>query len=228
MPELRKSMISRTQTMTQSKTNQLICILTIGACVMVADVASAQAPSLWQRRDDSRSNLFADVKARRAGDLLFVTINEQSDVQNKDKRTLNKSSSSSSEANGSYGISGGFGAGAGTIGFDQDSAATRAFDGDTGYKSEREYIDRFAVMVIDALPNGNLLIAGERSVGLEGDNRKLVLSGVVRSVDVSRENVISSRMVSNLKINYESDRGAEKSFINQGWLGKKLNRLWPH
>jgi flagellar L-ring protein precursor FlgH len=83
-------------------------------------------------------------------------------------------------------------------------------------------------MVVDTLPNGNLVISGERSVGLEGDNRKLVLSGVVRSVDVSRDNVVSSQMVSNLKIRYEADQGAEKSFINQGWLGRKLNRLWPH
>jgi flagellar L-ring protein precursor FlgH len=214
--------------MIRRKTNHLVCILTIGCCVLAADVASAQVPSLWQRRDDRMSNLVSDVKARRAGDLLFVTINEQSDVQNKDKRTLKKDSSSSSDANFAYGLSGGFGSGTGTIGFDQDSAASRAFNGDTAYKSEREFLDRFTVMVVDTLPNGNLLISGERSVGLEGDNRKLVLSGVVRSVDVSRDNVVSSQMVSNLRIRYEADQGAEKSFINQGWLGRKFNRLWPH
>ena len=195
---------------------------------MAADLAYAQVPSLWQRRDDRMTNLFSDVKARKAGDLLFVTINEQSDVQNKDKRTLSKSSSASSKGDLSYGLSGGFGNGAGTIGFDENTAASRDFNGDTDYRSEREYLDRFTVMVVDALPNGNLLISGERSVLLEGDNRKLVLSGIVRSVDVSMDNVVSSRMISNLKIRYEAEQGAEKSFINQGWLGRKFNRLWPH
>ena len=214
--------------MIQKKTNCLVCIVTVVAWALAVDTAFAQVPSLWQRRDDRMANLFSDVKARRAGDLLFVTINEQSDVQNKDKRILNKASNSSSEANLAYGLGGGFGGGAGTIGFDQDSAASRAFNGDTAYKSEREFLDRFTVMVVDTLPNGNLVISGERSVGLEGDNRKLVLSGVVRSVDVSMDNVVSSRMVSNLKIRYEADQGAEKSFINQGWLGRKFNRLWPH
>ena len=214
--------------MIQHNFKYFVCTLMIVASVLITDMAAAQVPSLWQRRDSRATNLFADVKARRAGDLLFVTINEQSDVQNKDKRTMKKANSSASSANLGYGASGGFGTGTGKIGFEQDSAANRDFNGDTQYKSEREFIDRFTVMVVDALPNGNLLISGERSVGLEGDTRKLVLSGLVRSVDVSVDNVVSSRMISNLKIRYEAESGAEKVFVNQGWLGKKLNRLWPH
>ena len=199
-------------------------------CGWNAPIASAQNPSLWQRRDDRMGNLYADVKARRPGDLLFVTINEQSDVDNSDQRLLNKSNSSSSEADGSYSVSGGLGSGVGGLGFDQDSAATRVFNGNTQFKSEREFIDHFTVEVIDALPNGNLLISGKRNVTLEGDSRVLVLSGVVRSTDVSPNNVIASSLISNLSIRYEShgQRGPEPKFINQGWLGKKFNRIWPH
>jgi flagellar L-ring protein precursor FlgH len=214
--------------MIRRTTNYLVCVATILTSLVAIDAAMAQTPSLWERRDNRMADPISDVKARRAGDLLVVTINEQSDVENRDRRLMTKSNSSSSEANLGYGASGGFGTGVGTIGFDQDSAASRDFNGDTNYRSEREFLDRFTVMVVDALPNGNLVISGERNVGLEGDNRKLVLSGVVRAVDVSSDNVISSRMVSNLKIRYEAVQGAEKSFINQGWLGKKFNKLWPH
>lgn len=191
---------------------------------------TAQTPSLWQRRDDRMSNLYADVKARRPGDLLFVTIIEQSDVDNIDQRFLNKQNSSSSAATGTYGLGGGLGAAAGNLGFDQDSAANRRFNGNTQFRSEREFIDNFTVEVIDALPNGNLLISGKRIVSLGGDDRVLVLSGVVRSTDVSPNNVISSRLVSNLSIRYEGNQqnAPEQKFINQGWLGKKLNRVWPH
>jgi len=206
-----------------------VVILVAMTLVCSIHQTEAQTPSLWARRDARMSNLVSDVKARQAGDLLFVTINEQSDVQNKDKRTLSKTNSSTSSANGSYGLGGGLGGAAGNLGFDQDSAANRQFNGDTQYKSEREFIDRFTVMVVDTLPNGNLLISGTRNVALEGDNRKLILTGVVRSVDVSMQNTVSSRMVANLMIKYETaDDEPENRFINQGWLGRKLNRIWPY
>ncbi len=209
---------------------QLTFILTLVVGAFAPERTDAQHPSLWQRRDGRMENMFADVKARKAGDLLFISINEQSDVQNKDTRTMQKTNSSSSELKGTYGLGGGLGTAAGNLGLDQDSAADRKFNGNALYKSEREFIDQFAVMVVDTQPNGNLLVRGARNVSLGGDGRKLILTGVVRSVDVSPQNTISSRMVSNLVIKYETadDDGAEKRFVNQGWLGRKLNRLWPH
>ncbi len=192
--------------------------------------AEAQQPSLWQRRDSRMVNLVSDVKARQIGDLLFVTINEQSDVENRDQRLMTKQNSSASEANGNYGFAGGLGSANGGLNFDQDTAASRQFNGNTQFRSEREFIDRFTVTVMDVLPNGNLLVSGARNVSLEGDNRKLILTGLVRSTDVDINNTVSSRMVSNLVIEYESDQqeSPEGKFLNQGWLGKKLNKWWPH
>lgn len=207
------------------------CLAIVGSCFVGADQpASAQQPSLWQRRNAQMTDLFADVKARRKGDLLFVTINEQSDIQNTDQRLLRKQSSSASEGSGTYGLSGGLGNANGNLNFDHETGADRQFNGDTQFRSEREFIDRFTVTVVDTLPNGNLLIQGTRNVSLEGDQRTLVLSGIVRSADVSIANAVSSRMVSNLSLRYHSvpNEGAERKFINQGWFGRKMNRFWPH
>lgn len=209
----------------------IICLAMIGGCCLLyQQPANAQSPSLFQMRDHRMSHQFSDLRARRPGDLLFVMIKEQSDIDNKDKRQLQKQNSSSSDANASYTIGGDLGSGTGNLGFDQESAAKRKFDGRTEYTSEREYLDQFTVRVIDIDPNGNLTIRGTRNVTLEGDNRTLVLTGVVRTDDVSRDNRISSQMVSSLRIRYESDpiHSAENKFINQGWLGKKLNRWWPY
>ena len=174
-------------------------------------------------------DLIADVKARRRGDLLFVEINEQSDVENRDLRTLSKQNSSSTDATGTYGLGGGLGTAAGNLNYDQETEANREFSGNTQYRSEREFIDRFTVTVVDVLPNGNLLISGTRNVSLEGDSRTLALTGIVRSVDVTINNTVSSQLVSNLNIRYESEPPSpEGKFINQGWLGKKLNQWWPH
>lgn len=209
---------------------RLLTVLLAAWMLLPASDVNAQQPSIWQRRDSRMVNLVSDAKARQVGDLLFVTINEQSDVENRDQRLMTKANSSTSEASGAYGAQGGIGTASGGLSFDQDSAASRNFTGNTQFRSEREFIDRFTVTVMDVLPNGNLLVSGARNVSLEGDNRKLILTGMVRSTDVSIDNVVSSRMVSNLVIEYESDQkeSPEGKFLNQGWLGKKLNKWWPH
>jgi flagellar L-ring protein precursor FlgH len=205
----------------------LVATLAAGQTVAGQTVAGQQT-SLWQRRDPALANQFADVKASRPGDLLVVVINERSDVENRDQRLLQKQNSSSSEASFNYAANGDISNGSGGIGFDQDSAASRDFNGNTQYRSEREFLDRFTVTVVDTTPNGNLLVSGTRHVSLEGDQRTLVLTGIVRAVDVLANNSVPSQRVANLDIRYASDYGAEQKFINQGWLGKKLNRWWPY
>jgi flagellar L-ring protein precursor FlgH len=206
----------------------LIGMVLAGSAVLhPVQSASAQSSSLWQRRDPQLANFVTDVKAVRPGDLLFVTIDEQSDVQNRDQRVMRKQSSSSTDASTTYDVNGDLGSGAGSLEFNGATAGNRQFNGNTQFRSEREFADRFAVTVVDTLPNGNLLISGTRNVSLETDNRTLILTGMVRAVDVKSDNTISSRMVSNLVIRYESDPGPEHTFINQGWLGRKLNRWLP-
>lgn len=192
--------------------------------------AAAQSSSLWQRRDPNVVNQFADVKARRPGDLLVIRINEKSNVQNKDQRLLQKQNESSSDASTTFNVAGDLGDGTGGLDFEQDSSASRNFNGNTQYKSERAFVDQFTVTVIDVNPNGNLLVSGTRHVALEGDQRTLILTGIVRASDVMPDNSISSLKVADLDIRYDTTgkEGAEEKFINQGWLGRKLNRIWPY
>jgi flagellar L-ring protein precursor FlgH len=201
----------------------------LGVVFLTSDT-SAQQSSLWQRRDPAMTNMFADVKARRAGDLLVVKIDERSDVQNKDQRLMEKENSSASDFSANYGLTGSLGPSAAGISVGEESSAERDFRGNTKYESARQFQDQFTVTVIDTNPNGNLLISGTRHVELEGDRRTLVLTGIVRASDILPDNSISSQKVSNLDIRYatEGPNGAEQVFINQGWLGKKLNRLWPY
>ena len=185
---------------------------------------------LWQQRDPVMVNPYADVKARRPGDLLVVRINERSNVQNRDLRLMQKRNRSSSAANLGTAFSGDLGGVNGGLGFEQGSSGLRSFNGDAEFRSERGFVDQFTVAVTDITPNGNLLVTGTRNVMLEGDQRTLVLTGVVRAADILPDNTIPSSRVSNLDIRYlaNAEIGAEDKFINQGWLGRKLNRWWPH
>jgi flagellar L-ring protein FlgH len=190
--------------------------------------APVSAQSLWQQRSDRWESSIADLRALRPGDLLVITINESTDVQNRDQRQMNKQSEAGMSTSSEFDLEGLIGTANGGWDADYESSANRRFNGNTQYLSERELLDRFTVTVVDVLPNGNLLVAGKRQISLEGDTRSLVLSGQVRSVDVRPDNTISSRAVAGLDIRYESlEGGAERALINQGWLGKKFNRWWP-
>lgn len=216
--------------LSKSKFNAAALVVVYCGLSCLGSELDAQTPSLWQRRDHQMTNLVADVKAKRVGDLLFITIQERSDVDNTDQRLLQKQNNTSSSGEGSYSLGGGVGNAAGNLGFNQDSAANRQFNGNTEFRSERGFTDSFTVRIVDSLPNGNLLISGTRELTLEGDNRRLILTGVVRGTDITATNTVSSGLVSDLIIRYESHgkEGVEKEFVNQGWLAKKVNKFWPY
>lgn len=200
-------------------------MLTLGV-----DTIQAQQASLFQRRDPYMMRGITPIKAMNTGDLLTVIINERTDVENIAQRTMNKQSSSDSSGSAGLAASGDIGTANLRANFDQDSSASRNSSGNTQFLMERAFTDRIAVRVVDVQPNGNLVIQGSRRVGQEGDQRTLVFSGVVRHYDIANNNTIPSNAIADLRMDYVPDTktGAEDKFLNQGWLGKKLNRLWPY
>lgn len=204
---------------------QVLGCLAALCCVFGGDT-EARAQSIYDNARPRYNNLFRDLRSFQTGDLLVVTIDQSTDVQNRDQRNLNKDASASKSLGFDFGLGGIFGTDEGSIEAQGDTEAKRAFNGGTQLRSERDFIDRFTVTIVDRLPNDNLLIAGRRKVTIDGDTRTLLLTGVVRSIDVTTSNTISSRLVSQLELSYENE-GVESKFLNQGWMGKKFNKWWP-
>jgi flagellar L-ring protein precursor FlgH len=200
-----------------------IVLCVSGVC---ATTTMVHADSLWQRRDPQRSFLFQDTKARNVGDLLTVIISESSEVDNREDKTLNKSSSSSVAADFEAASGGGLANQASNASLDLAGSAKRAFSGKASYRDSREYIDNITVSVVDVLPNGNMVISGRRCLTIAGEQRTLVISGVVRAVDLGPDNKIHSRYIADLKTVYEGD-GPSRKFVREGWLSKAANKVWP-
>ncbi len=185
-------------------------------------VASSEAQSLWQRRDPRFSNLVTNSTARRVGDLLTILISENTQVQNRDQRALQRSSdggfnysAAAAEAGSST---------SGSLNMTGDSA--RSFDGNSQYSVEQEFTDRITVQVMEVLPNGNLLVGGKRRRIVADEQRMLEVSGIVRPIDVRPDNSIRSQFIGNFQIKY-SGCGPESHFTHQGWVARLLNRVWP-
>ncbi len=189
-------------------------------------IQSARADSLWQKRSPQRSFLCADSRARAVGDLLTVVISESSDVQNSEDKTLDKSGSNSVSSDFEAASGGGLSEQASNASLKLANSAKRAFSGKASYRDSREYTDNVTVSVVDVLPNGNMVISGRRCLTIAGEQRTLVISGVVRPIDLGPDNKINSKYIADLRTVYEGD-GPSKGFVRQGWLSRATNKVWP-
>ena len=203
----------------------VVMAVTVGVAAASGGDA-VRADSLWQRRDPDKSFLFYDTQARNIGDLLTVVISENTGVQNQENRALNKESEASKSMDISQSASGDFGDAEGEAAFDFNSESERSFDGGASFRSQREFTTRMTASVVDVLPNGNLVISGRKNVVVTGDERILVVSGIVRPLDVSPDNSIQSRFIADFRIAYEGV-GQEQAFTRQGAFGRLMNKLWP-
>lgn len=205
-----------------------ICFL-VGVALAVLQTMltqSASAQSLFERRSVNQVYQYRDYAARHRGDILSVLINESTELENRDERSLDKTGSSSNSAGFDYGLGGGIGNTAGNSSLSHATQSQRAFTGDTEFRSERQFTDRFTVTVVDVLPNGNLVISGSRRIAVQGDVRELKLTGIVRQFDILPNNSVPSFMVANLKLELEA-QGAEQAYSKQGWFSRRMNKWWP-
>lgn len=195
-------------------------LIVAGWCSLPAEPAQAQ--SIWKHRRASMVNLTGDTAARQVGDLVTIIVSEETDVANRDQRQLGKTSDTA--FNMDFSASGDVGSGAGAFDFAKDS--NRNFTGQSQYTVAQELTDRLTVEILDVLPNGNFVIGGKRQRLIAGETRTLVISGMVRELDISPSNTVRSQQIAQFKIAYEGD-GAETSFTNQGWAARFVNKIWP-
>ena len=200
--------------------------LLLSMAAVVGGTASCRADSIWQKRHQSRAYLFHDSRARNVGDLLTLVISESTTVGNRENTALNKSSNAAGVFDFDSSSSGGFGEQGAAAGLDISGTSNRGFQGAAAYNDSRRFTDQITVTVVDVLPNGNLVISGERCLTIAGERRKLNVSGVVRAVDIGPDNRVNSRFVAGLITDYDPE-GVSQKFTRQGWMSRAVNKVWP-
>jgi flagellar L-ring protein precursor FlgH len=183
-------------------------------------VTTAHAESIWAKRHKDMGDLYADDVARNIGDVLTIVINESSKVDNKAKRDLKKETDRSIVFNGELGNYVDLGD------FGMSASSANELKGKADYKDERSFTDSITVVVIDILPNGNLIVMGTRDRDIAGDIQTIEVSGVVRPSDVAFGNTIRSDRVANFRI-VTKNGGIEAPFNRPGWFGRLLDIIWP-
>jgi flagellar L-ring protein precursor FlgH len=183
----------------------------------------ASSGSLWNTASGS---LYADIRAAKIGDILTITISETSSASKASATTAEKTKNSS----GSFTFAG---AGLGTTGTKgafsfgpYTGAFSNSFKGDGTTTQTDSMTAYMTATVIDVLPNGNLLIRGSRWKKVNDELQQIVLEGVVRPIDISRNNTVLSQNVAEAKI-FLLGKGPVAQSQKPGWLNQLLDFISP-
>jgi flagellar L-ring protein precursor FlgH len=61
---------------------------------------------------------------------------------------------------------------------------------------------------------------------VQDEERMMVISGIVRPIDIAENNLVQSQYVGNLSVSYVG-KGTESRYLKPGWLGRFMNVVWP-
>lgn len=182
--------------------------------------------------------LFEDMRARNIGDILTINIVEKTSGTR--SSSGDSSYSNSIDANiptVTTNIPAKIGGPIGSV-LSQLFSLTGSVTGDSSNATSNEVTGSasqnltgtITVTVIDVLPNGNLLVSGEKQVALNNSNEFIRFSGVVNPTTISNLNAVQSTQVADAHLEYRG-AGAMNEFVNDtrtlGFLGRFFLSVLP-
>jgi flagellar L-ring protein precursor FlgH len=198
-------------------------VLILAVFLFCSSLSDLQADSIWARRNKDMRELYTDDVARNIGDVLTIKISENSKVDNKAKRDLKKEVDKSTTFNGKLGIDHILPS---IPGFTMAAESTNELKSKADFKDERKYVDSVTVVVVDILPNRNLVVMGTRHRNIAGDIQTIEVSGIVRPSDIEFDNTIKSEQIADFRI-VTRNKGIAAPYTKPGWLGRIFDIIWP-
>jgi flagellar L-ring protein FlgH len=164
---------------------------------------------------------FEDRRARLVGDTVTIQITE----------SLTASQVSSSTANRDTSISSAISAlplqtAAGLGKFDIGATSKNDFSGKGGTQSANTFSGTITATVVDVLPNGNLIVTGEKQIGVNHNVDVLRFSGTVDPRLLQPGSMIASTQVANVRVESRG-RGPQGEAQTVGWLSRFFLSFHP-
>lgn len=166
---------------------------------------------------ETLSSLTADRRALRPGDVLTVVLNETTQASKKADTQIGKGATVDVQPAIIAGKSNKL------TNFGLDSKTD--FSGSSASTQQNSLTGAITVVVQEMLPNGLLLVQGEKNLYLNQGEEMVRLSGYVRAEDIDNDNQVSSQRIANARIVY-SGSGALADANNPGWLTRFFVNPW--
>ena len=165
--------------------------------------------------------LLEDHRARLVGDIVTITITE--------KLSATQTATSSIDKSGT--VSGSVSA----IPFLPATALAKLAAGGTSANTSsgkgatvntNDFTGTITATVVGVLPNGHLLIRGEKQIGVNQNVDTLQFTGQVDPLTILPGNTVASTQVANVRIQ-QSGRGAQADAQAMGWMSRFFLNLLP-
>ncbi len=184
--------------------------------VMIAVLAGTSGAQ--NLRQNVARSLFADQKAASVGDAVTILIVETSSASNNAQTTSGRSDDLS------LGGKLNTGTGSGTD-LSLNLGTERAFKGNGATQTNGSVRAKLSAQVDSVLANGNLVIVGNRSVTINGEEQTIAVRGIVRPSDIQADNSIYSYNIADAVIVVKGD-GIVSEVQGPGLLTKFLHFLF--
>jgi flagellar L-ring protein precursor FlgH len=165
--------------------------------------------------------LFEDRRARLVGDTITINITEKTAAAKKSDTKADRSSDMSLGVPTIAGLP--------LKSFQGTTLAANsstAFEGKGENTSSNNFIGTLTVTVIEVYPNGNLLVSGEKQIGLKEGEEFIRFSGVVNPMTITAANTVASTQVADARIEYKANGFLDSAQV-MGWLGRFFLSFLP-
>lgn len=148
--------------------------------------------------------VFEDRRARHIGDVLTLVITERT--------SANKTGASSGNKKGSVSVAlpkplqSTFG---NPLGVSNDSSFT---DGDN-QSASNAFTGTMGITVVEVLANGNLIVAGEKQVGMNKGVEYIRFSGMINPDSIATGNTVASTAVADARVEYRTAAHVDRAEV---------------
>lgn len=166
---------------------------------------------------------FEDIKARRIGDILIVSLVESTEAKHSNAGSAKRSNTTSITNPTLFGKTPSFAVPTKPADFnltlDQSLSSSTDFSGSADNTQNNALTGSVTVTVTEVMPNGNLKVRGEKRLGMAGGNEYIRVSGIVRPTDIDATNTVASTSVADASLIYVGD-GQHAQATEMGFLAK--------
>ncbi len=165
--------------------------------------------------------LYEDRRARFVGDIITINIVESTAASQISENKTSRTQSVDASVPTIVGLPL-----KGVQGTALSASDNNNFDGKGQNNSSNIFTSTITVTVIEVYPNGNLLVSGEKQIGLKEGEEFIRFSGVVNPATITTSNTVQSTQIADARIEYKANGFIDSAQV-MGWLGKFFLSVLP-
>lgn len=187
----------------------------------VAMQATAEPTAGAIYREGPGMRLFTDRKAREVGDIVTITLVENTTATANATTAVTKESTTGTSGT-VFGLPVTVG---GQDVLNNNLNTSRDFAGNGNTAQSNNVSGSVTAQVVQRLANGNLVVQGSKRLRLNQGDELVQIQGIIRPADILPDNTVLSTRVANAEIVY-GGRGTVARSNAMGWLDRFFNGAW--